>query len=150
MAGEHTLKMSVEGLEDLIDSLKDLSEKYPDRAGGLLQANAKKLRKEVVKRVKDLTDTDGSSKRSLAKAGSYAISQVQGFGSNQYVEISAKSPHFHLVEHGHEIVTHSGEKTGRRVPPKHMMRDAVKKTELEMPSTIEDMVAELLKEEGLL
>ena len=148
MAGERTLVMYVDGLEDLIDSLKDLTNKYPDRAGELLQKNAKQLRKDVVKEVKDLTDTDGSSKRSLAKAGSYAISQVQGFGTNQYVEISAKSPHFHLVEHGHDLVTHSGETIGF-VQGKHMMENAVRKSAENMPSTVEDMIAELLKEEGL-
>lgn len=149
MAGGRTLTMSVDGLEDLIGSLKDLTNKYPDRAGELLQKNAKQLRKDVVKEVKDLTDTDGSSKRSLAKAGSYAISQVQGFGTNQYVEISAKSPHFHLVEHGHDLVTHSGETIGF-VQGKHMMENAVKKSVENMPSTVEDMIAELLKEEGLI
>lgn len=148
MAGEHTISMSLEGLDELVDSLNELARKYPDRAGELLQKNARELRKDVVKNVKEDTKTTGKSKRSLSKAGSYAISQVQGYGANQYVEISAKSPHFHLVEHGHELVNRAGETIGF-VQGKHMMSNATKKTEQNMPTTVEGMIAELLKEGGL-
>ena len=149
MAGEHTLSMSLEGMEDLMESLENLTKKYPDRAGELLQKNAKELRKDVVKNVKTDTKSKGKTKRSLSKAGSYAISQVQGYGASQYVEISAKSPHFHLVEHGHELVKPSGEIIGF-VQGKHMMENATKKAEQNIPSTLEDVVSELLKEEGLI
>lgn len=155
MAGEHTMSMSLEGMGDLVESLKELTRRYPDRAGELLQENAKKLRKEVVKNVKETTTpTKGTKKKRppkkpLHKIGSYGISQVQGYNERQYVEISAKSPHFHLVEHGHELVKPSGEVIGF-VQGKHMMENAAKKAESEMPSTLEDMVTELLKEEGLI
>lgn len=149
MAGEHTLTLTMEGLEELIGSLNDLASKYPDKAGELLQKNARKLRKNVIENVKDLTESDGESKYSLSKAKSYAISPIQGFGADQFVEISAKAPHFHLVEHGHDLVSHSGEKIGF-VQGKHMMNNAVKKANEDMPDTVEDMVTKLLKEEGLL
>lgn len=149
MTGEYTISMSLEGLEELIESLENLSKKYPDRAGELLQKNAKMLRKEVVKNVKEDTKSKGKTKKSLSKESSYAISQVQGYGEKQYVEISAKAPHFHLVEHGHKLVSHSGETIGF-VQGKHMMSNAVKKSEQNIPSMVEGMIAELLKEEGLL
>lgn len=147
MAGEHAISMSLDGIEELIDSLNDLSRKYPDRAGELLQKNAKELRKQVVKNVKEDTKTKGETKRSLSKAGSYEISQVQGYGASQYVEIKARSPHFHLVEHGHVLKNHYGKTIGF-VDGKHMMSNAVKKTEQTMPSIVENMVEELLKEGG--
>lgn len=123
---DEVFSMTVEGMDELAESLKRLTSKYPDKAGQLLSRNARKLRKEVVDQVKDLTETSASSKMSLAKESSYKISQIKGLGTNQYVEISAKSPHFHLVEHGHVLKNHKGETIGF-VQGKHMMDIAVKK-----------------------
>lgn len=147
--GDHTFVMRVDGLEDLEKSLKDLSKKYPDKAGELLIKDARELRKDVVKETKDVTKTKSSSKYSLGKVGSYKISPVQGFGSNQFVEISAKAPHFHLVEHGHNLILPSGEHRGF-VQGKHMMETTIKKHQENMPNIVSDMVDKLLKEEGLI
>ena len=143
------VELTFNGLDELTESLADLSRKYPDRAGELLQKNARELRKEVTKKVRDDTRSRGSSKYSLAKVGSYKISPVLGFGENQYVEVSAKAPHFHLVEHGHNEYDFHGNPTGGFVQGKHMMREAVKIHEQKFPETVSGMVDTLLKEEGL-
>lgn len=144
---EQMLSMKVEGLDELTKELEKLVKKYPDRAGELLTKNARELRKDVVKEVKENTKTKGSSKRSLAKVGSYKISKVQGYGARQYVEVSAKSPHFHLVEHGHDLII-NGQNRGF-VQGKHMMKVAVRRCEATMPDTVKNMIDELLKEGGL-
>lgn len=160
------LSISIEGLDELADSFKNLAKKYPDRAGELLQNNAKELRKEVVQNVKKETKFNRENKKSLARVGSYRISPIMGYREKQFVEISAKSPHFHLVEHGHENIMppfhgikgqkgvripnkNAGEKIGF-VQGKHIMAAAVKKTEKEMPGTLSNMVDELLREGGFL
>lgn len=148
MDGEHALSMSIDGMDELVESLERLTKKYPDKAGELLQKNAKELRKDVIKNVREDTKTTGKTKRSLSKTSSYSISPVQGYGTSQYVEISAKSPHFHLVEHGHVLKNHLGQTIGF-VQGKHMMENAVKKREEHMDESLERMVSELLKEEGL-
>lgn len=148
MAGEHTLSMSIDGMDELVESLERLTKKYPDKAGELLQKNAKKLRKDVIANVKEDTKTTGKTKRSLSKTSSYAVSEVQGYGTSQYVEISAKSPHFHLVEHGHVLTNHSGKTIGF-VQGRHMMENAVKKREEYMDKDLKRMVSRLLKEERL-
>ena len=142
------VEITFSGLEELTESLDSLARKYPDRAGELLKKDAQQLRKDVVKKTKEVTNTRSSSKRSLGKAGSYKISPVLGFGAGQYVEVSAKSPHFHLVEHGHNLVTKSGETIGF-VQGRHMMKETVKVYEEKMPETVSKMVDTLLKEEGL-
>lgn len=144
---EQTASLSFSGLEELQEKFESLVKKYPDRAGELLQKNARELRKDVVKEVKKETKTKGKSKRSLAKVGSYKISKVQGFGANQFVEISAKSPHFHLVEHGHDLIIR-GQNRGF-VQGKHVMKVVVRRTDAKMPETVEKMIDELLKEGGL-
>ena len=140
--------MDIDGLNELIGTFDELVKKYPDRAGDMLQKNAISLRKDVVEEVKKVTKTEGSSKRSLGKLSSYKISPVKGYGVNQFVEISAKSPHFHLVENGHQLII-NGENRGF-VQGKHMMATAVKKHQENMPESVSNMVDELLKEEGLI
>lgn len=140
-------RISVTGIETVTKEFKSLVAKYPDRAGELLRMQGVAIRKEVIKNVKESVGTI-HSKKSLSKAGSYRVSQPKGLGIRQTVEISAQSPHFHLVEHGHELIV-NGENRGF-VPGKHMMADAVKKREKEMPAAVDAMLGELLKEGGFL
>lgn len=149
---DETVGVTVSGMDELSKTLADLSKRYPDKAGELLAKDARALRKEVVeevKRVKESSQT--AAKMPLEKESSYRISPVQGYGADQYVEVSAKSPHFHLVEHGHVLTT--GRKQGRRpigfVTGKHMMANAVRKHQNTLPEKASDMVDELLKEAGL-
>lgn len=160
--------VQVDGLEELAETFEELIEKYPDRAGDLLVSQAKELRKDVVKQVKNDTDTDGSSKKSLARAGSYGISPVKGFGDRQYIEVSAKSPHFHLLENGHmkvvpmtrtvktkdggkrKIQNSNGGATVGFTPGYHFMDRASKKRQIEVPTELKKVVDELLREEGLI
>lgn len=143
----NTIQMNIEGLDDLIDSLENLTKKYPDEAGELLRADALKLRKDIVLSARDKTNTKSQSKKSLGRAGSYRVSRVQGYGIRQYVEVTAKAPHFHLVEHGHVQLNKNGEAIGF-VPGRHFMEPVVNKFEDEVPVHAEKMVGELLKKEG--
>lgn len=145
---EQMISMKIDGMEELQDTFENLVKKYPDKAGEMLRKDARQLRKEIVKEVKKAVKTDDSSKRSLGKLSSYEISAVKGLGTQQYVEVSAKSPHFHLVEHGHNLVK-DGVNIGF-VPGRHMMDNAVKSHEENMADTVLVMLDDLLKEEGLL
>ena len=78
MADAVTINMT--GAEELTDALKTFSKRYPDRAGEELRKDARRLRKEIVEKTKDLTKTSGQSKKSLGKIGSYKVSQVQEIG----------------------------------------------------------------------
>ena len=142
------ISLNIEGVEELANEFKKLARKYPDRTGELLKKEAKILRKDVAQRIKRETRTKGKSKRSLAKAGSYKISPVKGYNENQYVEVSAKSPHFHLVEHGHELVMPKTHKNIGFVQGKHVMADAVSKEQEKIVDVVSGMVDTLLKEGG--
>lgn len=133
-----------DGLDDLADALTNLARQYPDRACELLQSEAKALRKDIVSRIKDIAETPKQSKRSLRKAGSYKISQPQGFGEAQFIDISATSPHFHLVERGHNQTNRKGEVIGF-VQGRHFLSDAVEAYEDDIEKHVSDMVSELLK-----
>ena len=159
--------VKVIGIDDLEESMQKLVKRYPDRAGECLRAEALKTRKEIVKNAKDLTETNTTSKMSLGRIGSYRVSQVQGLGINQYVEISARSPHYHLVERGHQIIlpytfTYKNPTTGERIKRKwskggqsrgrvagRFFLKKAKDTEQErFPEFVSEMIDDLLKESG--
>lgn len=146
-------RIEISGLDELATDLRSVVRKYPDRAGEELQKEAKELRKDVIAMVQNDTDEhlnkDGAkTKRSLTKASSYEISPVQGFNERQFVYISAKSPHFHLLENGHQLVTHKGQAIGF-VPGYHFMDRARKDHAKKLPERMEKMVNNLLESENL-
>lgn len=161
---DNSMTMSVDGLDDLMEAFERVVKKYPDRSGELLQTQAKLIRKEVINLVKNDTDTSGSSKRSLSKAKEYKISEIKGFGENQYIEVSGVAPHFHLLENGHQIIlprtrkNKKGEKVTLRNGGKnvgfavgyHFFDRAQKKRAEAMPNDLEKMITDILKEEGLI
>lgn len=144
---DNDISFEISGVEELVQSLESLTRKYPDKAGDLLRKDGRELRKDIVKGARESTRTDSDNKKSLGKIGSYKVSQPQGIGTKQYVELSAKSPHFHLVEHGHNLVTKDGQTIGF-VQGKHFMERATKAYEGKMEKHVSNMVDELLKEGG--
>ena len=159
--------VKVIGIDDLEESMQKLVKRYPDRAGECLRAEALRTRKEIVKNAKDLTHTQTKSRMSLGRIGSYRVSQVQGLGINQYVEISARSPHYHLVERGHESVVpyhftyknpRTGEKIKRtwskggqsrgRVAGRFFLKKAKDEEQVRFPEFVSKMVDELIQEAG--
>lgn len=145
---DENVNIQISGLDDLVESLETLVRKYPDAAGELLRKDGRALRKKIVEGAKESIKTKGESKRSLGKTGSYSVSQPMGYGSQQYVEIAAKSPHFHLVEHGHNLVTKDGKTIGF-VQGKHYLEKATKEYEGDMEEHVSHMVDGLLKAGGL-
>lgn len=144
---DNDISFEISGVEELVQSLESLTRKYPDKAGDLLRKDGRELRKDIVKGARESTRTDSDNKKSLGKIGSYKVSQPQGIGTKQYVELSAKSPHFNLVEHGHNLVTKDGQTIGF-VQGKHFMERATKAYEGQMEKHVSNMVDELLKEGG--
>ena len=90
-------------IDNFTRKLEILAKRYPDKCDILLKKDAIALRKDIIKVTKRKLKTNNSHKQSLAKARSYKISRPMGFGGNKSIDISATAPHFHLVEHGHEI-----------------------------------------------
>ena len=165
---EWDTSVKVIGLDDLSESLQSFVKKYPDRAGECLRAEARRTRKEIVKNARDLTETHTTSKMSLGRIGSYRVSQVQGYGVNQYVEIGARSPHYHLVERGHAMVlpkhfTWKNPKTGEqikrtwknggqtrgRVSGRFFLKMAKDAERERFPHFVDEMVDKIIRDVGL-
>lgn len=141
--------IELRGMDELISSVDELVKRFPDKTGDFLRKKAMETRRGVAKEARSAVDVDPSNKYSLGKAGSYKVSPVMGYGADQYVELSAKSPHFHLIEHGHELVSHSGNPIGW-VPGYKIMDAEAKRQSIKMPIDFEEMAESVLKEEGFL
>ena len=140
----------LEGIDDfekLAKDFKKVVKKYPDRCAKLLRKDAGSLRYNVVKKSKEVLNINPKSAKSLGYARNYKISQVKGFGYNMYIEITSKSPHFHLVEKGHNLVK-DGQIIGW-VNGRFQMETTVKKYQEELPRSVKKMVDQLLNECGL-
>lgn len=141
--------VEVHGMDELIESVDALIKKYPDKTGDFLRKQAFETRKGIAKEARGAVNVNTSDKHSIGRAGNYRVSQVKGIGADQYVELSAKSPHFHLIEHGHELVSHSGKPLGW-VPGYQILGTEVKRQQVRFPAAFEKMAEETLREEGFL
>ena len=160
------LSVNIEGLEELQESFEKIIRSYPDKGAELLRDQARELRKDVLKKVRNDMDYNPEGKRSLSKASSYEISEVQGYGQRQYVEVSAKAPHFHLLENGHQVVLPRTrtitDKNGEKrkvvlkngganrgyVPGYKMMDRSTREREREMPEAVKKLVDTMFDEGG--
>ena len=118
-------ELKVKGLDELKMSFDQLVAKYPDKAGDLLKKDALALRRNIVNNAKELTKTKSEHKKSLGK-----------------------SPHFHLVEKGHELKVKG--KTIGFVQGVHYLDKATKVYEDKFEEHVDNMVEALLKEGGLI
>ena len=141
--------IELNGMDELIESVDALIQKYPDKAGEFLRKEAMDARKGIANEARSAVNVNTSNKHSLGKPSNYRVSQVMGTGSEQTVELSAKSPHFHLIEHGHELLSHSGKHIGW-VPGYKILDAEAKRRELSMPQDFETMAEQVLREEGFL
>lgn len=140
--------LTIQGLDELQEKLIKMADLYPDKTMKLLRKSANKIRKEVTTELKAVAKSDDADgKRPLTKNTSYKV-QVQGYGAGQIAEISAKSPHFHLVEHGHVLKTHNRETIGF-VPGYHIMESTVRRHRENLPKEAEDMLKALIREARL-
>ena len=141
--------IELHGMDELIESVDALIQKYPDRSGQFLRKQAMETRKGVANEAKAAVDVNMSDKHSLGRAANYKVSQVKGTGTGQYVELSAKSPHFHLIEHGHELVSHSGKPLGW-VQGYQILGTEAKRRKVQMPAEFAKLADEILREEGFI
>lgn len=130
----------LKGLDTLEQKLSYVAQNYPYESEILLARMGNNFRKAVKAKT---PDSGEDSKRKLMK--SYKVSKVQGTGKDLYVEFRSTSPHFHLMERGHEVVKKNGETTGKRQGGKFMVEQTALEYQKEFPKEVECMVNRLIK-----
>ena len=139
------IEISVSGLDEVVKGLQDLAKKYPDRAAKCLEKDAKQFRKDVVNKVKGFAKLPEHSGKSLRKISGYYQSPVTGWGTDLHIDVGARVPHFHLVERGHQLVSHHGRNIGY-VQGYGFMEEAIEEHGEQFPEIAEKMMDDILKE----
>jgi hypothetical protein len=91
----------------------------PKIAKSFLKSEANKLKRQAIRRAKRTINE---------KTGNYingftAGKKVYGYKDSRYnIMVRNDAPHAHLIEYGHNMVNHDGEKVGF-VPGKHILED---------------------------
>lgn len=131
--------------QELSDSLLKLSKEIDNgkSAKKFLQKAGNKLKKKTVEQ----------AQRSVKKyTGTYIKSikrgKVYDFQGNLSVRTYSASPHAHLIESGHRIVTRSGREKGFK-PGYHVFEKAAKDFENEFAEDTENFIQELLNDNDL-
>ena len=104
----------ISGIDDFVDTANLVAKTYPKEVKKFMQSEGTKLKNRTVKTAKS---TVGE------KTGNYLIGikrgklyKYSGNGADSIRVYSGRPAyHGHLVEYGHEMVTHSGERTGKYV-----------------------------------
>lgn len=153
----HEYKMN-DGFEidfsELTESLTKAARKYPDKAESRLRTVSNRFRRDVI------NDTKSQVKEhtgNLIKG--MKLDRIRGYGANIERDFRGTSPHFHLIENGHEIVTaktkngkqikNGGKKIGF-VEGKHIVKKKREQyAEYVMPFEMKRLLDEITKECGL-
>lgn len=100
-------------IDDLKESLKAAIRKHPDLAEKRLRQTSNNFRKDIIAREKRVIQNDEIVKKAkITTTQGFKLSKTKGYNENMEIDFSAKAPHFHLVENGHEQVSKSGQVTG--------------------------------------
>ena len=136
------IEVSVDGFDELVADMKKLVKEFPDEAGDELRKIGLSIKKDTIIETRRLCICHPNSKYSLLK--NYGVSKVRGVYLNQEVDIFTKSPHFHLVEDGHRMVTPGGRHVGQ-VEGRHMLGNVIEKYEPEMPQRFRQMIDKIFE-----
>lgn len=132
----------------LSEALIELSKTVPNDSYQFVSREGLHFRKNVAEGFQDAVDTDLAHKKSLGATKNYK-QEVRFEQGGVVADISATSPHFHLLERGHELISpKSGQNLGF-VPGYHVMDTERKKFEDTYQQDAETFVKKELKKGNL-
>jgi len=103
------MPVEIEGLKEFTKEMLDICSKdYPKQVKKMLQKSGNKLKRKVIAKAKS---------KVKKKTGNYLKGFKRGKvykyeGNEDAVRVYNSSPHAHLIEYGHRMVTKSGKEVG--------------------------------------
>ena len=119
-------------LDDFTRTVELISKNYPKEVKKFMQKEGNKLKRLTLKTAKASVNKKTGNYFEGIKRGKYYRHASTGADSIR-VYTGAPANHGHLIEHGHEMVTHDGKSTGRFVHGRRVFQ----KAEIEFESTYE-------------
>ena len=116
--------------------LKTATTEMPKIAKSFLKGEANQLRNKAKKKArKELKEKTGNYIKG------FTTGKVYPYGDTEYnIQVKNTAPHAHLIEEGHDMVTHDGRKVGF-VPGKHILENAAIEFEGTFARDIENKLA---------
>lgn len=134
----------IEGLDELVNTMDLVSKNYPKEVKKFMRSEGTKLKNRTVKKAKSTVGSKtGNLIKGIKRGKYYKYSQ----NNADSIRVYSSAPHAHLIEYGHDMVTHSGKKVGR-VQGYHIFKTAADEFEGTYESDCEkfaDKIAEQLK-----
>lgn len=134
------MEFKIDGLAEFQEKVKLVEKKAPDRILKELDKQGRKLKKAAVAN----TPVGKGTKRKISK--SYKLLKTERVGSGFEKGITNKSPHYHLVERGHNIVRKKGQPPVGYVPGKFFFEKTIQEMEQPMNRDLRAWLDELYKE----
>ena len=140
--------VKITGADSVIEGLQYLAKKYPSSTEEALKKAATQIKKDAVANTRERVKTNPKDKYTLTK--NYGITSAKYIrASDIEVSITSKSPHWHLVENPHAIVTKSGARKGE-TKAYELFKDAFDKNEDDIFNYVDDAITEILKKKGMI
>ena len=116
--------------------LKTATTEMPKIAKSFLKGEANQLRNKAKKKArKELKEKTGNYIQG------FTTGKVYPYGDTEYnIQVKNTAPHAHLIEEGHDMVTHDGRKVGF-VPGKHILENSAIEFEETFAKDIENKLA---------
>ena len=116
--------------------LKTATTEMPKIAKSFLKGEANQLRNKAKKKaIKELKEKTGNYIQG------FTTGKVYPYGDTEYnIQVKNTAPHAHLIEEGHDMVTHDGRKVGF-VPGKHILENSAIEFEETFARDIENKLA---------
>lgn len=116
--------------------LKTATTEMPKIAKSFLKGEANQLRNKAKKKArKELKEKTGYYIKG------FTTGKVYPYGDTEYnIQVKNTAPHAHLIEEGHDMVTHDGRKVGF-VPGKHILENSAIEFEETFAKDIENKLA---------
>lgn len=125
------------GIEDLQRGIQFVLNNYNDDTEKFIQQMGNKFIKSAKEKTPNGTQKKSKNKKLI---NNYTKSAVQGWTSDKSIEIRNKAPHYHLIERGHEIYDKNKNPTGKRTPPKYMVKRTILEIDAEYPEAVKKFI----------
>jgi hypothetical protein len=112
-----------DGLDEVAETLDMVSKAYPKEVKKFMQSEGNKLKKKTKQKASSVVNKKTGNYEKGIRRGKYY--KYSGNGADS-IRVYSGSPahHGHLIEYGHEMVTHKGERTGKYVRGYHIFKSA--------------------------
>lgn len=145
-SGSFSFEIDEADMKELNQALEKLFKRFPYTAEQVLKDEAKVVRGLIRDNVDAVTEGHGKKPGTLKRG--FSVGKVYHQKGKITVAVTARAPHYHLVEEGHEVYSH-GDYTGKESQGKKIVAQVMAKRSDHSEEIAERVLKNILEEVGL-